>query len=316
MDRLASMKTFIRVIDAGSFSKTATLLGIGQPAVSKTVAQLEERLGVRLLTRSSRGLTPTEAGQNFYERARQIIERVDEAERAARGDGAGLVGRLRVSIGATFASIHIMPRLPSFLAAHPDLSIDLVLDDREVNLIEESIDVALRVGSLRDSSLTVRKVATGRRLVLGAPAYFKRAGTPLTPTELMEHAAVIYTQAHGGNSWSFRRGGSEMSVKLQGRLRASAAEGVRSAVLSGIGLAIASEWIFAPELASGAVRPVLTEWTLPALELWTVFPSPRMLNAKARAFSAFVEAEFRKPYAAFPPSAKLIAGSASRSHLS
>jgi DNA-binding transcriptional LysR family regulator len=296
VDRLAVMQTFIRVVDTGSFSAAARHLSIGQPAVSKSVAQLEKRLGVRLLMRSTHRLRPTEAGQSFCERARRVIEEADEAEFAASGAGAGLSGRLRVSAGVTFGSLHLVPRLPVFLAAHPNLSIDLVLDDRSIDLIEDGIDIGLRVGTLRDSSQTVRKVATSRRLVLGAPAYFERAGVPTTPAELTEHAAVIYIYDRGGSSdtWSFRQGASQMSVSISGPLRVSGSEGLRAAVLSGMGLAIASEWMFAPELARGAVRTVLTEWTLPASDVWMLFPTGRTVSAKARAFAAFVEAQLLK----------------------
>ena len=294
MDRLAVMETFIRVVEAGSFSAAARHLNVGQPAVSKAVAQLEARLRTRLLMRSTRGLMPTEAGQNFYQRARRAIEEADGADLAARGAGAGLMGQLRVSAAATFASLHIVPRLPIFLAAHPDLSIDLVLDDRAIDLIEEGVDLGLRLGELRDSSVTARKVATSRRVVVGAPAYFERAGIPKVPAELTGHAAVIYTQHGGGDTWSFRSGASDVSVSASGRLRVSAVEGMRAAVLGGIGLAITSEWMFAPELASGAVRTVLPEWTLPNVDLWAVFPTGRMASARARAFAAFVEAELRE----------------------
>ena len=295
MDRLAVMETFIRVVETGSFSAAARHQSIGQPAVSKSIAQLEERLGVRLLMRSTRRLAPTEAGRNFYERARRAIEAADEANLAARGAGADLAGRLRVSAAVTFASLHVVPRLPIFLAAHPDLSIDLVLDDRSIDLIEEGVDVALRIGALRDSSLTARKLATSRRLVLGAPAYFERTGIPKTPAELIGHTAVIYTQLDSGDTWSFHQGPSEMSVRISSRLRISASEGVRAAIVGGMGFTIASEWMFAPELATGAVRPVLAEWTLPTSDLWAVFPTGRMASAKARAFAAFVETELRKP---------------------
>jgi DNA-binding transcriptional LysR family regulator len=295
MDRLAVMETFIRVVETGSFSAAARHLNIGQPAVSKCVAQLEDRLGVRLLMRSTRRLTPTEAGQGFYERARRALEAADQADVAARGAGADLAGRLRVSAAVTFASLHVVPRLPAFLAAHPDLSIDLVLDDRQIDLIEEGVDMALRIGTLRDSSLTARKLAMSRRLVLGAPAYFERAGIPATPAELIGHTAVLYTRNRSSETSSFQQGGAEVPIRISGRLSISASEGVRAAVLGGMGFTIASEWMFAPELASGAVRPVLTEWTLPTSDLWAVFPTGRMASAKARAFAAFVETELRKP---------------------
>ena len=148
MDRLAAMETFVRVVETGSFSAAARRLNVGQPAVSKTIAQLEERLGVRLLMRSTRGLSPTEAGQSFYDRAKRAIEEADEAELAARDAGASLTGRLRVCAAVTFARLHVVPLLPKFLAAHPRLVMDVVLDDRVIDLVEEGVDVALRMGAL------------------------------------------------------------------------------------------------------------------------------------------------------------------------
>lgn len=154
MDRLAAMRTFVRVVDTGSFSGAAKHLNIGQPTVSKSIAQLERWPGVRLLVRSAHGLRPTEAGQSFCERARRALDEADEAECAARRAGQGLSGRLRVSAGVTFGSLHVVPRLPLFLAMHPNLSIDLILDDRAIDLIKEGIDIGLRIGPIRDFSQT------------------------------------------------------------------------------------------------------------------------------------------------------------------
>jgi DNA-binding transcriptional LysR family regulator len=291
MDRLAAMQAFVRVVETGSFSAAARALNMGQPAISKTVAQLEGRLGVRLLMRSTHGLTPTEAGQSFYERAKRSIEEADEAEAVARGDGKGLTGRLRISAAVTFARLHIVPHLPKFLAAHPGLTLDVVLDDRIIDLIEEGVDIALRMGPLADStSLSARKLASGPHHVLGTPAYFARSGVPATPAELATHAAVIYTR-QGAGTWCFRQGATEVSITVSGPLRVSAAEGVRAAVLADMGLTITSAWMFGPELESGAVQRVLTNWSLPPIDLWAVYPTGRMPSAKARAFAAFVEAE-------------------------
>jgi DNA-binding transcriptional LysR family regulator len=290
MDRLASMETFVRVVETGSFSGAARQLRVGQPAVSKSVAQLEEYLGVKLLTRSTRGLTPTEAGLGYLERARRALEEAAEAELAARGAGAGLKGRLRICAAVTFARIHLIPLLPKFLAQNPDLELEVILDDRQIDLVQEGIDVALRMGKLMDSALTARRIARCKRLVLGTPAYFEREGTPSTPSELSKHRAVVYLQE--GSVWSFRRETSELAVWVQSRLRVTAAEGVRAAVLADIGLTIASEWMFTPELRSGAVRAVLQEWDLHALDLWAVFPSGRGATAKTRAFVNFFERTF------------------------
>jgi len=287
VDRYQAMATFVRVVETGSFSAAARHLNVGQPAVSKTIAQLEDRLQVRLLIRSTHGLTPTEAGQRFFERARAAIREADEAELAARGAGAGLSGCLRVSAATTFARLHIVPLLPRFLEQHPELEIDVILDDRVIDLVAEGVDLSLRMGTLADSTATARKLATGGRSVLATPAYFARAGEPKNPADLADHEAVVYGQTV--SVWSFSSGGTESSVAVRGRVRVSAAEGLRAAVLADMGVTIASDWMFAPELASGAVRRVLTDWSLPSLDLWAVFPAGRMASAKAREFANFVE---------------------------
>jgi DNA-binding transcriptional LysR family regulator len=254
------MEAFVLVVDTGSFSAAARRLKVGQPAVSKLVAQLEERLGVKLLVRTTRGLTATEAGLKYYERARRSIEEADEAESAARGAGSGLTGRLRICGAVTFARIHLIPRLPEFLARHPELEMEVVLDDRNIDLVQERIDVALRMGRLSDSSLTARRIASGRHVVVGTPAYFERTGKPTAPGDLAAHQAVIYDQEAGGQDWTFQRDDAEIAVALKGRLRVSAAEGVRAVVLAHAGIAVASEWMFSPEIADRTVQMALQDW--------------------------------------------------------
>jgi DNA-binding transcriptional LysR family regulator len=295
MDRMAAMEAFVLVVETGSFSAAARRLNVGQPAISKSVAQLEERLGVKLLVRTTRGLTATEAGLNYYERARRSIAEADEAESAARGAGSSLTGRLRIAAAVTFARIHVIPRLPEFLQRHPDLEIEVVLDDRNVDLVQEGIDVALRMGQLADSSLTARRIASAPHVVLGTPAYFEQAGEPTAPSDLAAHEAVIYDQPGGGAEWTFRRDEAEIAVTLKGRLRVSAAEGLRAAVFANAGFAIVSEWMFAPEIAEGAVKVVLQDWNLPRIDLWAVFPAGRTATTKARTFTKFVEEVMRVP---------------------
>ena len=289
MDRHLAMETFIRVVDTGSFSAAASQMRVGQPAVSKAIAQLEEWLGVRLLLRSTRSLTPTEAGMNFYVRAKRSIEEAEEAVLAARGAGAALSGKLRIAASVCFGRLHIMRQLHRFLEKHPELEIDMVLDDRPINLVEEGIDVAFRSGSLADSTLVARKLGQARRRVMATPSYFVKHGEPKSPAELIAHQTVIYTPDGGGVSWTFRQGSAETSVAVGGKLKVTAAEGLREAVFAHLGLAITSEWNFAPELASGIVTSVLNDWELPRLELWAVYPTGRMASAKAREFASFVE---------------------------
>jgi len=287
MDRLQAMTTFVRVVEAGSFSGAARVLNVGQPAVSKTVAQLEQRLQVKLLLRSTHGLKPTEAGLRFYERARVAIQEADEAELAARGAGAGLSGRARISAAPTFARLHVIPRLPRFLNAHPDLDVDVVLDDRTIDLIAEGIDISLRMGTLADASIVARKLASSRRSVLATTEYLARTGMPRVPADLSNHETIVYSQS--SDVWNFRRNGTEVSVLMRGRARFSAAEGIRAAVLAHMGLTIASDWMFAPELANGRVSRLLEDWSLPDIDLWAVFPTGRLATAKARLFAEFVE---------------------------
>ena len=288
------METFVRVIEAGSFSAAAVQLRLGQPAVSKAIGRLEQRLGVRLVLRSTRGLSPTVAGQAYYEEVREILQKAEQAELAASSAGKSLSGRLRISAPVTFARLHIVSKLERLLKVHPALDVEVVLSDREVDVIEEGIDVALRLGTLVDSALIARKLASRRRVVLAAPRYFKEFGKPLRPQELAQHEAVIYAERLGGVAWTFHKEGEETSVTLKGRVRVSAAEGVREAVFAGLGLTISSEWMFAPELANGTVETALTDWQLPDMDLWAVFPAGRLASSKARAFVTFVETDLKR----------------------
>ena len=289
MDRLAAMDAFVRVVDAGSFSGAAKQLHIGQSAVSKAIAQLEERLRVRLLLRTTRRLTPTEAGRNFYERAKRSIEEVNEAELVARGASATLSGPLRIQATVAFALLHVIPCLPAFLTQHPALDVDLVIEDRNINLVEFGIDIGLRVGQLGNSKLSARKIAQCQTLVIGTPSYFNAAGVPRIPADLVRHRVIVYEQPLDGATWTFRQGAVETSVNLNGRVHLNTTVGVRECVLADLGLAIASEWMFAPELKAKTVKAVLTDWSLPPVEAWAICPAGRKVSAKAQAFASFIE---------------------------
>jgi DNA-binding transcriptional LysR family regulator len=292
MDRLTALEMFVRVVDTGSFSAVARNQEIGQPAVSKAVVQLEEWLGVSLLMRSTRSVVPTEAGRTFYEHAKRTIEEAHEAVLAARGSAHGLSGKLRVSTSVCFGRLHVIPNLSTFLAEHPDLEIELVLDDRHLDLVNEGIDVSLRMGAMPDSNMTARRIAEGRRIVVATPAYLQRHGTPTSPGDLVSHQAVIYTPGGKGEawtSWTFRKATAEVSVVLRGRLKVTAGEGIREAVNRDLGLAVSSEWNFSPELRSGKVVEVLPDWALPMTNLSAVYPTGRLASTRARLFVAFVE---------------------------
>ncbi|PIJ49416.1 transcriptional regulator [Erwinia sp. OLTSP20] len=287
MDRFQAMQMYVQVVDAGSFSAAARILNIGQPAVSKTIAQLEKYLEVRLLLRTTHGLTPTEAGQRYYERVRITLQQAEEAEMAAREADKGLSGILRVAAAPTFARLHVIPHLAQFMARHPQLKIDIKLDDRPIDLVAEGIDICLRMGSLQDSGSVARKLATSPRSVLATADYLSCHGYPRHPGELSQHDALVFSQQN--DSWQFSRDNRVESVVLKGRLHLSAAEGVRAAVLAHMGITVASDWMFSQEIAQGMVQRLLPEWQLPAIDLWAVFPGGRMATAKARQFAAFVE---------------------------
>lgn len=291
MDLIAAMRAFVRVYEAGSFTLAAKHLGLGQPAVSKSVYLLEASLSTQLFLRSTRGLTPTDAALRFYEHAVRTLDEAELALKAVRGEAAVLTGRLRVSGTITFMRQHIIPKLPTFLEQHPGLEIDLLLDDGNVGLVEEGAEVALRMGRLPSSNLTARRIGQCRRIVVATPEYFDRYGTPKVPDDLGSHRAIVFSRGEGGEQVNFAKDGGISDITLKPKLRISALEGLRAAVLAGIGLAVASEWIFTDELEDGLVCEALDDWELPRLDLWAVLPGGRNAGPKARAFIAFVEAE-------------------------
>ncbi|QDE39755.1 LysR family transcriptional regulator [Luteibacter pinisoli] len=290
MDRFASLQVFDAVMDTGSFSAAARRLDLGQPAVSKIIAQLEERLQVRLFLRNTHGLVPTDAARAFHEHARLALSHLGEAEQAARGEQAALTGRLRVTVPVTFSRMRIIPRLPQFLAAHPGLHVEMIQDDHPLDLLREGMDLALRIGTLDDSEMTARVLARTERVPVASRAYIDAHGAPATLADLSRHAVITY--AHGGLSreWTASRGGRTEEVVVDGPLHVTAAEGLRAAVLAGIGISVTSRWVVEAELGSGDVVALLPDWSFGDISLWAVYPAGRLPGAKARAFAAFVEA--------------------------
>lgn len=291
MDRFTASRTLIAVIDTGSFSAAARQLGIGQPAVSKSIALLEQMLETRLFSRSTRGLSPTDAAHAYYAHAVQALAQLDEAEDAARGEDAALRGRLRVGVPVTFSSLHVIPRLAPFLARHPGLHIELLQDDRPVDLLAAGADLALRLGPLPDSSMTARRLAQGPQHLLASSTYLDAHGAPLTLDDLAAHRCIVYARGRAPQRVELLGDAQTRTLELRGSLSVSAAEGVRAAVLADLGIALASAWMFAPELADGTVRPVLTDWRLPPVDLWAVYPPGRQPGRKARAFAAWIEGQ-------------------------
>jgi DNA-binding transcriptional LysR family regulator len=289
LDLFTSMRYFIRVYDSNSFSAAAKSLKVGQPALSKTIAHLERELGAPLFLRSTRQLIPTEPGKVFYEHAVKVVEDAEAALSAVGSKSQNFSGQIRISGTLTFMCQYIIPKLPLFLEAHPGIDISVHLDDRNVGLIEEGIDVALRMGQLNDSGLIAKRIGRCRRIVVGGLSYLETHGEPETPEELVQHTTVVLAQGEGGDRFNFRGLHGTKSISVRPKLRINATEGVRSAVLAGAGLSVSTEWMFEAELDSGEVREVLTDWMLPDLDLWAVLPAGRRASAKVRALVEFME---------------------------
>lgn len=292
MDRLAVMALYARVVETGSFSRAASALGLGQPTASKQIAALEERLGVRLLERTTRRLTPTEAGQEFYERCRRIVDEADELESCARGGARSAAGRLRVACPMGFGRMYVVPIVTRFLAAHPEASVDLVMNDRYVDLAEEGVDLAVRIANLGDSTLHARRLGETPRALAAAPAYLRRRGVPKSPDELERHDFTVYAYFEAPERLALAGpDGAQAQVRVKARLRVNNAEAMRTAALGGIGIAPLPLWAIADELAAGTLRLVLPQWRPPASAIQAVYASSRHLPARVRVFMDYLEAE-------------------------
>lgn len=303
MDRLQAMKTFVRVVEAGSFSAVAHEADTTQSAVSKQVAALERALGARLLARTTRSLALTEEGERYFEQARRIVADVAEAESSLCQGASRLSGWLRVAASVAFGRLHLLPVVRAFLDANPDVRVDLRLHDGFVDLVEQGIDVAVRLGPLEDSSLVARRVGASRRWPLAHRDYLRAlpAGLPAPrePEDLQRHECIVYTENPHRGTWTFTAGagapdepGSARVVRVGPRLQTNSSEVVRSAVLSGMGIAYAPSWLFTSEIANGEVQRLLPDWEPPASPIQLVSPRERLRSAKVLAFGALVERAF------------------------
>ncbi|QPC44349.1 LysR family transcriptional regulator [Kaustia mangrovi] len=294
LDRVTSMQVFVRVVSQGSFSAAGRALGLSQTMVTKHVASLEDRLGVKLLHRSTRRLTLTEAGRRYLAACERILADIDEAEALAAADRLAPRGTLRLNVPVSFGVRQIAPALPAFQAQYPDVAVDLGLNDRTVDLIEEGWDLAIRVGELADSSLTVRKLASCRLVVCAAPAYLARHGTPETVADLKNHNCLIYTLARerGGARWSFGPGG-EIAADVGGNLRAGNGDAVMAAAIAGQGLIYQPTFIVADALRSGALVTVpLDRAPTDRFAVYALHPSDRRPPAKVAACVEFLASRF------------------------
>ena len=291
MDRLDAIRVFLRVAETGSFSAAAREAGLGQPAVSKQIAALEAHLGAQLLRRTSRSLALTEAGEGFYEACLRLIADLDTAESLV-GRGRLLPsGLVRVSVAPVFGRLYVTPLLPNFLARYPDVSVEITASRRAVDLVEDGVDVAVRNGALPNSTLVARTLGASPVVTVASPAYLAARGEPVTPADLDRHDAIVFVARGEVRPWTFAAPGGPLLLHPRGRFRTGDAEQTRAAVLAGLGLAQSPVWLFAPDLASGAVRPVLRGSEPPPIPISLVRPADRRLPARVRVFIDMVAGE-------------------------
>lgn len=290
MDRITGVQLFIRVVETQSFSKAAAELGITQPTATKAVASMEQRLGARLLHRSTRGVTTTEVGALYYDKCKLIARELDEADNLATLLQAKVGGTLRVSTSVAFGRRVLVPLVLRYMRAHPEVVVDLSFDDRYVNLVEQGIDLAVRMGRLADSTLGARYLGSNPWLMVAAPAYLEQRGTPASLDDLAQHACLVYSSVQGDDRWSLTLpSGDERSVPVKGPLRSNNLSAVLAAARAGFGLAILPWYVARESVADGSVRPVLPDHGLPAQEVHAVFPSPKLVPSKVTSFIGFLQ---------------------------
>ncbi len=296
MESFGSIPVFVAVVESGGFSSAALKLGISKSAVSKRITQLENQLGVRLLHRTTRRLSLTEAGERYFENAAKALACANDAEDAAVQLQGNPQGLLRIHALMSFGRLHLAPLIPEFIERFPDIHIDLVLEDRAVDLIEGGFDVAIRVGVLPDSTMITRKLAPLRSVICASPEYVARNGKPKSPAELIEHNCLLYS--YSVSEWTFMDQSGAETVKVSGNYRVNKSEARREALLQGVGIGRVPTFIVGPDLESGRLVHLLDSYQMPAKTLYSVFPERQHLPAKVRAFLDFAVEHFGgdKPY--------------------
>jgi len=287
VDRFLWMNSFARVVETGSFSAVARELQTGQPNVSRHIAALERHLGTRLLHRSTRKLTLTPEGERYYNEARRVLDALQEAESNARGEDSAR-GLLRVSCPTLLGRTHVLPHMKTLLDRYPDLEIDLQVGDRYVDLIEEGVDLAVRIGLLKDSSLRARRIGFAHRLCAASAGYLDRHPAPTRPEELTDHDCIVYTLSADAGTWTFKG----VEVAVHGRVRVNTPDGVRSAMLDGLGIGYAPRWLFDDAVGDGRAKALLEGQYGPPAPIHIVYAANRLLPRRARVFMDFIAAQF------------------------
>ncbi len=291
-DRLQELSVFVRAAESGSFSRAARELGLSQPSVSRIIGELEARLGVTLLLRTTRRITVTDAGALFLDRVREILSQIEDAEDVARGLDS-LRGIIRLAIPVVYGTREIIPRLPKFLGMHPLLRVEMSVVDARQDLVAEGADVAIRLGELDDSAFGARKLATLQRMLVASPAYLKARGTPKTPADLASHDCIFGPGNFGRASWSFNRDGTEVSVNVHGRIHTDSGPGAFTSVMAGLGVAMVSTVMAGAEVKAGALVPLLRGYKLSPVDVHAVFPGGPRPSAKVRALVDYLAEELR-----------------------
>lgn len=285
MDRVNAIQVFIRVVETSSFSRAAAELGITQPTATKAVAATENRLGVRLLHRSTRGVTLTEVGNLYYEKCKAIERAIDEAENQATDVQRGNGGLLRISTSVGFGRRILVPITLQYMRMNPSVRIDISFDDRYVDLVEQGIDLAVRMGQMSDSSLGARYLGLNPWVMVGAQPYFEVHGEPRCVADLAEHACIVYSSVQDDDRWRLTPpGGASSSVPVKGPFRSNNLSAVLAATGAGMGLSILPWYVARESIEAGSVKPVLVDHSLPAQEMHAVFPSPKLVPKKVTAF--------------------------------
>lgn len=293
MDRLTGMAVFARVVEARSFTGAAAQLGMSKSAVSKAISALEDRLGARLLNRTTRRLSTTEVGRAFYERCVRIVAEAEEAELAVTRLQEVPRGTLRVNAPLSFGVLHLARALPDFLRRHLELRVEIEFTDRFVDLVEESWDLAVRIAHLPDSSLIARRLADSEMLVCAAPAYWRRHGRPSVPEDLAGHDCITHFYGASPNEWAFLgKDGRPVGVRVGGSFHTNNGTVALRVTLAGLGVALLPRFICGPDLAAGRLEAVLTERMAPPPGIYAVYPHNRHLSAKVRAFVDFLVERF------------------------
>lgn len=292
MDRLRAMATFVRCVERGSFSAVGRDMRMTQPTVSKLIASLERHLGGKLFARSTRHLALTAEGQRFYEQCRTIVDAVDTAEASFKTGREEIAGALRIATSVSFGRTQVMSRMRAFMRRYPSLRIDLQLNDRFIDVVEEGIDVAFRIGELKDSGLIARRVGTTYRVTVGAPNYFLRHGEPKRPEDLRTHNCILYTGLFSPDEWPYTRDGRAYPVRVSGSFQSNSAEAIRAATLAGIGVALSPVWLFGEDIQAKRLKVVLADFHPKPMPVHALIPQNRRYSAKVKACVDFFQAEF------------------------